>query len=238
MQGSALQARRVDARMVGDSILTEILTAISNSRLHSCRSDGTWTSRRQGDEERKCDVRSWNCPRGATPGGGTTFRSDNEPLLFDVANVRVNTYDPDGNPEEARKQVSETILEALREMDLTRHLAVQAAARDAGPPELGHAFTGGRHERSPAFPNALNERGRGYAANNAAITQLLGLGALATNYARLTPELIQGASDEPAADFPHYNVTPFGKAIIEFVAHEMGALEPDVWTAMKERFVE
>jgi len=51
------------------------------------------------------------------------FRSDSDPLLFDVANVRVNWYDPDGNPEEARRKVADIIIEALKEVDLKKNLA-------------------------------------------------------------------------------------------------------------------
>ena len=34
------------------------------------------------------------------------FRSDADPLLFDVSGIRVHTYDPDGDPEGAKKKLT------------------------------------------------------------------------------------------------------------------------------------
>src|SRR5207249_9896684 len=76
------------------------------------------------------------------------FRSDDERLLFDVANVRVNRYDPDSQPEQARELVSGAIREALQEIDLQRSLTVKRLANgiDAGGVEflVGAGEPGGR----------------------------------------------------------------------------------------------
>jgi hypothetical protein len=50
-------------------------------------------------------------------------------LLFDVANVRVNTYLPDERLDQARAFISDSIIAALHELDLRRSLAVGKASR-------------------------------------------------------------------------------------------------------------
>jgi hypothetical protein len=51
------------------------------------------------------------------------------PKRFDLSNVRVNEYDPDRNPKEARRQVADAVSTALKEIDLRRSLAVERAVR-------------------------------------------------------------------------------------------------------------
>src|ERR1019366_4507281 len=53
------------------------------------------------------------------------FRSDHDAITFDIANIRVNSYEPDDKPAEARKIVAEAITSALREIDLRRSITVQ-----------------------------------------------------------------------------------------------------------------
>ena len=56
------------------------------------------------------------------------FRSDRDDLLFDVTNIRVNQYDPDGHPDDARARVVQAVQGALNEIDLTKNRAVGKAA--------------------------------------------------------------------------------------------------------------
>jgi hypothetical protein len=48
------------------------------------------------------------------------FRSNHDEILFDAANVRLNRYAPEEAPEEARKCVSNTVIDSLRELDLRK----------------------------------------------------------------------------------------------------------------------
>lgn len=55
------------------------------------------------------------------------FRSDNDHLMFDLANIRVNPYNPDGKPHEAKLFVKEALKSAINEIDHQRHFSVQRA---------------------------------------------------------------------------------------------------------------
>jgi hypothetical protein len=51
------------------------------------------------------------------------FRSDNEKLMFDLANIRVNHYNPDEEVNEAKNLIIEALKSALREIDIKKHFA-------------------------------------------------------------------------------------------------------------------
>jgi len=124
--GNALAAIRVDSRRISDSILTEILSGIGTARL--VLADVTTIGYMDGGRA----IRNANvlyevglAHAQRLPEEVLLFRSDNDNLLFDVANVRVNTYAPDQAPDEARKLISDCVEAALREVDLRRNLSDQ-----------------------------------------------------------------------------------------------------------------
>jgi len=90
VHGTPLEPVRVDMRRVSDSILTEILTGITNSRL--IFADVTTIGAVDGRPVRNgnvlYEVGIAHAVRLAEE--VILFRSDNDPLLFDMANVRVN----------------------------------------------------------------------------------------------------------------------------------------------------
>jgi hypothetical protein len=207
-----LEPRRVDARRIGDSILTKILGDITNDRL--IFADVTTMGYADGRPVRNGNVmyeiglaHSVRLPEEVL-----IFRSDSDPLLFDVANVRVNSYVPDVEPDKARSQVAEAIVEALNELDLRRNLAVQSAAQSLDFTafcvlSLAKRNSGVRHFQMKTMGQAL-----GNAAGNAAISRLLQLGALETDYARATPDLLN--QPEPSAqELMLYKLTSFGESI-------------------------
>ena len=126
--GAALEPYRVDAAKVSDSILTEILNGISNCRLFFA--DITTIGEVSRSPTRNANVMYEIGIAHAVRLAEEVilFRSDNDPLLFDVANIRINKYDPDATPEVARQQVSDALRSALEEIDLQKHLAVKRAA--------------------------------------------------------------------------------------------------------------
>jgi hypothetical protein len=66
------------------------------------------------------------------------FRSDDDRLLFDGANVRVNKYAPDERPDEARSIITKSIIDTLKELDLRRSLAVRQTAETLDFPSWGY----------------------------------------------------------------------------------------------------
>ena len=112
----------MDARRISDSILTEILSGVGTSRLFLA----DVTTLERADER---PIRNGNVMYEVgiahavrLPEEVLLFRSDSDSLLFDVANVRVNTYSPEERPDEARALVSDSIVAALGEAQEIEHL--------------------------------------------------------------------------------------------------------------------
>jgi hypothetical protein len=88
-----LEPYRVNASKISDSILTDILKAISNAKLIIADVSavvGTRSANVMYEVGLAHAVRE--------PHEVILFRSDDERLLFDMANVRVNRYDPRRQP--------------------------------------------------------------------------------------------------------------------------------------------
>jgi len=232
---TSLEPHRIDTRRIGDSILTEILGGITNDRL--IFADITTLGHVDGRPIRNGNVmyeiglaHSVRLPEEVL-----IFRSDSDHLLFDVANVRVNSYDPDGDPKHARAQVSDVIIESLKELDLKRSLAVKSAAQSLDFTgwwvlSMAAAKNGVHHFQTRTMGQAL-----GNAANNAAIVRLLEFGALETDYVKLTTELVKQFNG-PAEQLVKYKPTSFGKAILEYAATEMVGTSPEIQSLLAGKF--
>jgi hypothetical protein len=155
-----------------------------------------------------------------------------------MANIRVNTYSPDDAPEKARAQVANTILDAGRETDLRKHLAVNKAAEsldepswwvlaesqsDGGipHPQLGNAA---RPDRAPWL---------GDDARAAAIPRLLEIGALKTTYLEVTPQLY--AQGSPDVALLTYESTEFGKAVYHEGVARLGLFSTELQKVVEQR---
>jgi len=227
VNGAALEPYRVDARRVSDSVLTEILTGISNSRLFFA--DLTTMGCAQARPIRNGNVMYEVGLAHAVrlPEEVILFRSDTDPLLFDVANIRVNEYDPDGSPELAGQKVTDALKAALREVELQKHLAVQRAVASldySSCRALLHANAEARLIRHP-----LTRTVRDVVSNVSrinAIHRLLDLRAISAQYAEVTPDTFAQMADGPAEEIVKYQVTAFGEAVIAEVARRLGILAP------------
>ena len=228
VNGKRLEPHRVDTRTVSDSILTEILSGISASRL--VLADITTIGLLDGRPVRNGNVMYELGIAQAVrlPEEVLIFRSDADTLLFDTSTIRVNTYAPDDSPEEARDKVSESILSALRELDLRKHLAVRKAADSLDYPSWwllaeSQSGTGVSHPQQRTMGQVL-----GNAARAAAIARLLEMGALRARYLCLTPELFASTDETPATDLLKYECTEFGHAVFREGAARMGLTKPEI----------
>jgi hypothetical protein len=163
------------------------------------------------------------------------FRSDNDSLLFDTANIRVNTYSPENAPEKARAQVADTILDACREIDLRKHLAVKKAAETLDDPSwwvLAQSQSDGGvpHPQMRTMRQVL-----GNAARAAAIARLLEIGALRTTYLKATPQLLAEFGDLPGVALLKYESTEFGTAVFHEGAARLGVFSTEVQKALEQR---
>lgn len=237
MKSVALEPRRVDARHISDSILTEILNGISTSGL--VFADVTALTSREGRVERNGNVMYEVGLAHAVrlPEEVLLFRSDSHPILFDIANVRVNRYDPDCDPEGARIQVAKTIRESIKEVDLRRHLTVRRAAETLDFKSWLMLLIAVGNGGIQYFPMKTLREALGNGPNNEAIVRLLQLGALEVNYQTLAPISVDD-SERDAEDlrqFMKYRVTPLGKAIISYVTQEMtNDCDPKIIKAMSD----
>lgn len=223
-----LEPVRVDIRKVSDSILTEILSGIGSSRL--VVADVTQIGQVNGTAVRNANVMYEVGLAQAVrlPEEVLLFRSDKEPLLFDLANVRVNHYDPDGQPALAREQVASAIVSVLQAVDLTRHLAVARAAAS-----LDHTsfMVLAEAQDEQGIPHPIT-RTMGQALSNVrrerAIERLLEMGAIRARFTKLTAERLDEAAGQAEGDVLRYHTTEFGGAVFQRVGSDMNFLDPAV----------
>jgi hypothetical protein len=125
--GAKLKALRVDQSRISDSILTDILTGISESRFVFA----DLTAGPHGVSPNVMyEVGIAHACR--LPHEVILFRSDDGHIPFDVTNVRINRYSPEDDPETARKKIIEVIEDAKREIDATRSKVVHSLANKCG----------------------------------------------------------------------------------------------------------
>jgi hypothetical protein len=234
VNGTPLEPIRVDTRTISDSILTEILTGVANSRLVFC--DLTTIGQLDGKAARNGNVMYEIGLAQAVrlPEEVLLFRSDNDPLLFDTSTVRVNHYDPDSFPEQARDKVASAILGAFKEVDLRNHLAVRKAVELLDYPSwfllCSSMKTGSAsHPKMKTMGDVLSNTRWA-----SAISNLLALGALGTDFGSITPESLLGADrNRPAEDLLTYRVTEFGQAMFRESMSRMGLLTPEMQVAVQ-----
>lgn len=129
VDGKPLSPIRVDASKISESILTEILGGIANSLLvlADISTQGYVDKRPMRNENVMYELGLTHATR--LPQEVLVFRSDDDRLSFDVANIRVNHYEPDSAPEDAQKKVASAIEDALQSVKQEKSQAVQMAVR-------------------------------------------------------------------------------------------------------------
>jgi hypothetical protein len=230
-----LEPIRVDTRKISNSILTEILSGIGNSRL--ILADVTTIGHIDGKPIRNGNVMYEVGLAQAVrlPEEVVLFRSDEDSLLFDTSTIRVNFYSPDIAPEEAKRVVADTLLETLRELDLQRHLAVRKVVEMLDYPSWlalveTKAQKGLLHPKMKTMGDILGNTGRARA-----ISRLLEIGAIRTKFIEITPERLAQLKGESDFELLKYEFTEFGNAVFHETANQMNMLSPDMMIALQKQ---
>lgn len=217
-----LEPHRVDLRRVSDSVLTEILDGIGRCRVFvaDITSIGDLDGRAIRNANVMYEVGLAHAVR--LPEEVILLRSDDRELIFDVANIRVHRYDPDGSPETARRFVGDTIVASLREVDLRKGLAVRRAAESLDFPSWmllveAHGTGSVGHPSMRTVGQVLGGMSRAQA-----LARLLDIGALQAELISVTPELLIRGDETPAEELVTYRITPFGAAIADHGVKQMG----------------
>lgn len=234
VNGKKLEAKRVDARKVSDSILTEILDGIAKCRLFFA--DVTTIGKLADSPIRSANVMYEVGIAHAIrlPEEVVLFRSDDDVLLFDTSNIRVNKYQPDQLPNEAIAAMVSAMLDSSKELDLQRHLSVDRAA-DALTEVAWIMLNEARAIGGIAHPS-LTTMGEAFSclAQNSAIEQLLELSAIRAEYTKITPDFLEEHGDS-FNGVVRYQVTEFGMAILKRVATRSGSNSPETVEYLKAR---
>jgi len=225
--GKRLAPHRVDLRTAGDSILTEILDNIARCRIFVA--DISAIGEIDGNAIRNANVLYEVGLAHAVrqPEEVILVRSDDQSLGFDIANVRVHRYDPDGAPDKAKDFLADRILQGLQEVDMKKLLAIRSAVESLDYNTwrvLSYTLTKKSLNHPVAsvanFPTSI------------AIRTLLDLGAIKTVFVRPTEELLSNADGKPEELFT-YQATEFGLALIAAVGKEQGIFEPEMREMIK-----
>lgn len=213
---AGLEPYRIDIPKTSGSIPAEIIRGIAQSRLvfgDVSLLDG----QRNGNVMYEIGI----AHASRQPEEVLLFRSDREKLLFDVATIRVNEYDPDTKPDEARALVKDAVQSALRDIATVKAVTVERAvsALDVPSIEVLMTISGSGHGKHPKMTTMRDVLSSAQYAQ--AIARLLELGVLETHLAPLTREMML-RDDQPVVEFlrtcTSYRVTPFGSAVLLSIA--------------------
>jgi hypothetical protein len=225
VDGVALDPQRIDLKMSGDSVLTGILDEIGRCRVlvADVTSVGTHEGRTVRNENVFYEVGIAHAVR--LPEEVVMFRSDRDALAFDISNVRVHHYEPDENPEAARRYLTDVLVGSLNELQLRRHLAIRRAAEalDAD----GFMVLGEAQSTAGCLAPERTTMGQALTAGPRldAISRLLELTAISAEFLKVTPEHLATPDSQPLA---RYRSTPFGTALFEHVVDRMGFNDPAI----------
>ena len=208
LNNQPLNPVRVDQRTINDSILTEILGGIGHCRLFFADVSTIGYLDRQPIRNSNVMYEVGLAQAVRSPAEVVLFRSDRDQLLFDVSNVRVNEYDPDGNPQEAFGKVQNALLNGLREVDLLKSMTVQSAARRLDVmawDSLSIAAQQGSIKPTGELFQSL------------AIARLLDEGLMETTHDIFSEETLRKSPSLKRTNFLHYRPTPLGAAVYNFI---------------------
>ena len=212
VNNEALFAHRVDLANKNDSLITEIVKNISESKLFVGDISTVGYLPINGNTNKP--VRNANvlyevglAHACRLPEEVILLRSDNDQLDFDISGVRVHRYNPD-NIEESIESVVNLMLEALKSIDDRKRISVENASRSVDVTMyylLQESLKNIPHPSTRTMGEVLSNTER-----VTAINRLLGLSMFETVFKECTPELFKGPANEVAS----YKITHFGRAVL------------------------
>jgi hypothetical protein len=228
--GESLTAHRIDLSRRGDSVLTEILDEIARARLviADITTIGTVQNRPVRNANVMYEVGLAHAVR--LPEEVILLRSDDDPLPFDVANVRVHSFNPE-QEHDASTYVGDLIMDALRSIDSARSQAVRRTCEslDFESWDVLYDIAAEGEVTHPSRDDVTKRLGLWRAtARIAAIQRLLELGAIETQYQRITPQHVGGYSELPKQALFQYRMTPFGHALLNTVLKRIDFFRPEI----------
>lgn len=225
INGVSLDPYRVDVSRISDSILTDILEGIRSSLL--ILADITAIGNIDGKPVRNGNVmyEIGIAQVIRLPEEVVLFRSDKDEILFDLANIRVNFYDPDRDPIKASTILGESLIGTLSEIDHKKSLAVKHAAEsldfDCWQLLIQAGATPTKTVDQPVIRTMRDVMSKTRVLM--AISRLLELGLLTAQFIELTKTVLESLDpDAQAEKILKYRITPFGEAVVEQIAEKMG----------------
>ncbi len=210
-----LEPVRIDERNISDSIMTEILLEISHARLvlADISSVGKVGDRTVRNGNVMYEVGLAQAVR--LPEEVILVRSDEDYLLFDVQGVRVNKYSPEDAPEGATDIVAGLVLEALKQVELAKTIAVKQVLDKLdfqGWSLLAKGAEGViKHPQIRTMRDALS-----YGSSRLpSLLRLLDLGLVKMHCEKITEEKLKEGREPQPEELFTYKTTEFGLAVLE-----------------------
>jgi hypothetical protein len=215
-----LEPHRVDSSIVGDSIMAEIVEGISNDVLvfADVSSIGAIEGRAVRNGNVLYELGLAHAMR--EPEQVVVFRSDTDALEFDVAGIRIRSYDPDAAPDDAQRIVTEALSDAITATRFSDRLRIRETAGllDAGLLGLLFSIRG--------LPG--DEQGVDYRTDvrvQPALWRLLDLGLIECCVERFwSPERPQ-ATTARTHELLRYKTTDLGNDVFLWVGHQTGFVD-------------
>jgi hypothetical protein len=223
-----LEPFRVDNRQVSDSILTDILAGIAQSVL-------VFADITALDELNKTPIRNANvlyelglAHAVRLPEEVVVFRSDSQPMLFDLANIRVNTYAPESDPATAIEKLTDALINAIKESEGRSHHVVKSLVGKLDVSAMWVLMEANAGQSVPE-PQGLN-MGQilAHLARRQAIRRLLELGLLSAELVKWSPDALLVADLNAPMPTASYRITPLGKAVARECISQWGFDQPSV----------
>ncbi|WP_410508597.1 hypothetical protein RSJ42_17945 [Methanosarcina hadiensis] len=225
--GEKLEPYRVDLRKAGDSINVEIITGINNCFLFFADLTTIGSLDKNG-KKYACKNNNVMYEVGLAtavrlPEEVILFKSDQDSIPFDLASLRVNKYNPDTDPEQARNLIKRALILAIKELDLRKHITVKRAADSLTKDSWLCLHESYIHTQGIITHPTRNNMGEALLSieRNSSIQQLLELGIITAQYLNLQDKNL------PLNERLIYEVTPFGKAVTEELMIRSGLVGAD-----------
>jgi|LGVF01.2.fsa_nt_gb hypothetical protein len=218
INGVSLNPYRVDVSRISDSILTDILEGIRSSIL--ILADITAIGNIDGKPVRNGNVMYEIGIAQAVrlPEEVVLFRSDEDKILFDLANIRVNFYDPDRDPIKASTSLRESLIGALSEIDHKKSLAVKHATESLDFDCWNFLIPDGASSTKTVDHPVIRTMEDMITKTRVlmAISRLLELGLLTAQPLDLTNNVLKTLDSDACVDDTYkYRITPFGEAVVD-----------------------